>query len=768
MGFLTKERKLTDMEKLKAAYMLNLCTVSVSQIIDYNDMNIMEQEYNAILNNLNLQEMPKDEAFLKVLKELLNTITFFRIQEGDKKFIEHEYQQKMKNAIWSSVPNLSVIVATGNPVAMAVSLAAQAGISYMNYRKTKAQNLLEKEKQEWQLQRAAIEQFNVIRRELFDTAWRIADKYNFPDNYRLTENQIKQFNEILMDANLIRKYERLEAIEDNFIAYPPFWYHYGNTANAISIEYKDKDNNIYETYRQRAISYFEHFDTVNLPLLREDQLAASCELEYVDLLDPGKDKEKILKCINKAKKLAGRELDVLQLCAFAYQRVGAVEDAENLFRMLVNENYNKNTNAQILSRIYVAKAIANKSEEEKKLYLAQYELLKERQINSRYLFPMELNLNENELMDNFVQNQKEILSDKMELVIDSIFDKYGILFNKVIPKPNYNKDYEDSFYSTSEESNKLRKETYESELSNLRLLEEFKNQYVQLDITLDWLDILNNLLNSLCTLESVLNIDTFTNELRDTLSKSQKELKKINGTFEKKIQLPLINQYNFNYFTDNIKNDIKAKLNTKIKSLCKLDNAKEDSRMNNLSMFEGLLRDLCNKEKIKEPEILFDEGNEKSDTRDNRRLPVSLLGDEAVQKKIEKDRETVLIEKIREFSDQIANGQFDRVKFYFKNEETNEMGRYFAPEKLKSYASAALAVMDFREKGFEKNDDLIFTKLGILYVHNNNVRGGGTIVPYSKVDWNNKKELCIGLYEYKNKVINTEKLYELCNLLAKV
>ena len=431
MGFLTKERKLTDMEKLKAAYMLNLCTVSVSQIIDYNDMNIMEQEYNAILNNLNLQEMPKDEAFLNILKELLNTITFFRIQEGDKKFIEHEYQQKMKNAIWSSVPNLSVIVATGNPIAMAVSLAAQAGISYMNYRKTKAQNLLEKERQEWQLQRAAIEQFNVIRRELFDTAWRIADKYNFPDNYRLTENQIKQFNEILMDSNLIRKYERLEAIEENFIAYPPFWYHYGNTANAISIEHKDdKDNSIYETYRKRAISYFEHFDTVNLPLLREDQLAASCELEYVDLLDPEKDKEKILKCINKARRLAGRELDVLQLCAFAYQRVGAVEEAEDLFRMLVNENYNKNTNAQILSRIYVAKAISNQSEEEKQLYLAQYEILKDRQINPRYLFPMEVGLKEKELMDKFVENQKEILSDKMELVIDSVFDKYGILFNK--------------------------------------------------------------------------------------------------------------------------------------------------------------------------------------------------------------------------------------------------------------------------------------------------------------------------------------------------
>ena len=34
-------------KKMNAAYALNLCTVSVSQIIDYDDTYIMEQEYEA-------------------------------------------------------------------------------------------------------------------------------------------------------------------------------------------------------------------------------------------------------------------------------------------------------------------------------------------------------------------------------------------------------------------------------------------------------------------------------------------------------------------------------------------------------------------------------------------------------------------------------------------------------------------------------------------------------------------------------------------------
>ena len=95
-----------DDQKIKTAFALNLCTVSVSQIIDYKDVVVLEQEYDAILNNLNLESIPKDEALLDILKQLLDTITFFRMQEGDKEFIDKEYQNKMKNAIWSAVPNI--------------------------------------------------------------------------------------------------------------------------------------------------------------------------------------------------------------------------------------------------------------------------------------------------------------------------------------------------------------------------------------------------------------------------------------------------------------------------------------------------------------------------------------------------------------------------------------------------------------------------------------------------------------------------------------
>lgn len=379
--------KISDKEKLMAAYALNLCTVSVSQIVDYGDLVILEQEYEAILNNLNLENFPKDEALLDILKQILDTITFFRIQEGDKKFIDREYQQKMKNAIWSAVPNIGLIVAGGNPITMAISLASQVGIGYMNYRKEKANNQLEYDKQNWQLQRSAIEQFNALRRELFSTAWRLADKYNFKDEYRLTEKQITQYNDILMDNNPFRKYERLCAVKENFEAYPPFWYYLGNAANAVAQEYFEEDKTVYNKYKDLALESFNQYRKVNnLPLLRKDDIAASCALEHIDLLIQDgleTNKEKINELLGIAIKNAGNSWDIIQLCTMNYLRLGNFEEAKKYLRILVTEDYNAPFNAQILSQRYVGEAIEKNDE---MFNYPEYTTLC-RFVNSGYLYP---------------------------------------------------------------------------------------------------------------------------------------------------------------------------------------------------------------------------------------------------------------------------------------------------------------------------------------------------------------------------------------------
>ena len=403
---------------------------------------------------------------MDILKQILDTVTFFRIQEGDKKFIDREYQQKMKNAIWSAVPNFGVILAGGpNPWAIATALASQVGIGYMNYRKEKANNQLEYDKQKWQLQRSAIEQFNALRRELFTTAWRLADKYNFKDEYRLTEKQITQYNDILMDNNLFRKYERLCAIKENFEAYPPFWYYLGNAANAVAQEYFEEDKTVYNKYKKLALESFNQYWKVNnLPLLRKDDIAASCALEHIDLfVQDGIEvnKEKINELLGIAIKNAGNSWDIIQLCTMNYLRLGNFEEAKKYLRILVTEDYNAPFNAQILSKQYVEEAI---EKNDVKLNYPEYATLC-RFVDYRYLYPWPNSIptSDEEKIDFFnvfLCDQKTLLQYKYANSMIKLVEKYTIILNRQTqcPADSYEKDYPDSYFLDTQNKIEKRKE----------------------------------------------------------------------------------------------------------------------------------------------------------------------------------------------------------------------------------------------------------------------------------------------------------------------
>lgn len=466
-------------EQKKAVYALNLCTVSISQIVDYNDIGILEQEYEAILNNLNIENMPKDEPLLKILKQILDTITFFRIQEKEKDFIEKDYQQKMKDAIWKSVPNLSVIVASGNPFVALGALATQVGIGYMNYRKEKAKITNEHEKEKWELQKSALEQFNALRRELFDTSWRMAKEYKFPDCLRLTEKQIKQYNEILMETDCIRKYDRLAAINQKdfntdlstFDAYAPYWYFLGDAACQIynNAEELFPEENLEESkakYFKLAKEHFKTFLEINnfapsqkdperkYSLLRVDQIASSCYLEHIDLLDFENDKEEIKKLLDKTIEVSGLANDIVQICAMDYLKLGEYKLAQDYLYKLVANHYNETTNAQLLSRLYLDEIIKDSSKYND--LISEYEKLK-KYVPAEYLYkiPRELinnDFDKEKLIENYNQAQRKILLQKFGLVFNSLLQKYIIIVNKTIENPYLNQKKSDEFYLNDTQS----------------------------------------------------------------------------------------------------------------------------------------------------------------------------------------------------------------------------------------------------------------------------------------------------------------------------
>lgn len=322
-----------------------------------NDIGVLMQEYDNILNNLNIEKMPKDDALLEIFERIIDTINSCYISAEDKKLIDAEYQNRMKNAVWSAVPHLGLIFATGNPIAIAMNLATQVGISYMNYRRNKAEYQQGREREYWQIEKSDLEMISGLQQSLFGTSWQLAKTYNFPDEYRLTNQQVKDYNSTLLEDDPIKRYNSLSFMKDKFKAYPHFWYQMGSTANSI---YRSEDLDISDStrtmYKGHAIECFEHYRKLNkFNLLRQDAITSAWALEYIDLLDLNdeNDREKAKELLEEAEAHAGTAKDVLELCAYAALNLGNYDDAIKLFKFLVNNDYNLEINARILSALLI-------------------------------------------------------------------------------------------------------------------------------------------------------------------------------------------------------------------------------------------------------------------------------------------------------------------------------------------------------------------------------------------------------------------------------
>lgn len=752
----------SDEEKIKAAYALNLCTVSVSQIIDYADVNILEQEYETILNNLNLESIPKDEALLNILKQLLDTITFFRIQEGDKVRIEKEYQQKMKNAIWSAVPNFGLIVAGGNPFTIAASIASQVGIGYMNYRKAKADNLLEKEEKEWQLQRSAIEQFNGLRRELFDASWRLADRYNFPDKYRLTEKQITQYNKILMDTDDVRKYERLEAIQKYFVAYPPFWYYFGHAANLIAQNALDDEQHIYEYYKEKAISHFETYMKLNkYALLREDQIVSSCALEYIDLLDEVENKEKIRELIGCAEKASGRECDVLQLCTIAYLKIGEISSAAGLLKYLVNEGYNEITNAQILSRIYVDGYLSNSN----RGYSVEYKMLTKK-VNEIFLFPFpEETKDIQKLEQNFVEKQQRLLLETYAYVLQKFIEKYTIEFNRCIPVPEEEKRYPNKFFSDFQDTRDERYNQYMTLFSNKNKADMFVMRLANSNFAASYLEILNDMLNEISRLipSNEGNMQELAGSVEKKVVAKKNELntlqEKMNDNFSAK-EFDRLYEIKFKYFTEDLFQDLQRII---------IEHVGKMHLMADFSKETTMLQEFCSRHGIPESRTLgrnFEE--EYGKFGDNiRYLSSDLLGGKAFELKEISDCVRMMAKAIKEeLGDAVTK---DKATIIIRNyDEKKSLKGYLTKRKyVKEISNKIVAVIRDDTFGLGRFD-LIFTVDGVI-VDKTLTRfdENPDIIAYKEIQYIDG-ELYIKEDLYKNTGVNAGELYNLIQRLSEI
>lgn len=298
----SQETQPLDLQAKQAMLALNYCHMSLVRILAYQDRIILDEEYNNIINNINLSAI-KDEEILTVLKSLMDALTEFKLTDGDKRMLTQEYDRQVAKAFHLAFKSDMVNMITGmtmnaitekiNAGPMLRSLLAVGG-QYEHYRNNLDEYRDQLDKKLWRLEKDTIAEINDLRKSFLEVYWRLMTKYNIPDEWRLSEQQLQRVVDVFEEHDAEKRLRQLEEMQQNFVMFPPFWYAVAKTAHELGQDAKAFDT--YQKIQRERIAFF-----------REDHAYSSALMDKIVLVDELENSQSDLKVITQNSPYDGRK-----------------------------------------------------------------------------------------------------------------------------------------------------------------------------------------------------------------------------------------------------------------------------------------------------------------------------------------------------------------------------------------------------------------------------------------------------------------------------
>jgi len=341
----------TDEDTILSALALNYCRNSLVKIQSYNDRIVLDEEYNNIINNIDLSKI-KDEEIIELLEELLDTLTFYKLKEGDEAKLHTKYEKKVSEAFYSSFSGMTnvIYVGGGNPYVIAAAAVAQLGGAYSNYRKNLTEYREELDDEVWKLEKDAIKEINDIQKRFLRNSWMLMQKRDIPDIWRLTDSQLDEYVEILKDENISRRLRKLERNSKYFQAYPPYWYYLA----IFSLEVNNID---------LAVEALEQFEEIHKGFFREDNVYTSALMNRIILMDAKKNKRKVKKYLNLMVNESTRDWRKNLFAALKYAEIGRYKESKELLQINIDNEHQVSLHMRLMGEIYVAEKKYRKTNE---------------------------------------------------------------------------------------------------------------------------------------------------------------------------------------------------------------------------------------------------------------------------------------------------------------------------------------------------------------------------------------------------------------------
>ncbi len=329
----------TDADSVKydpqsTAMLLNYCRESLYKIIEFNDRTVLDDEYGKLVNNIDITRIQDDEA-AELIEVLLTELNALKLNDQEKQFLSDAYNRQIQGCVMEALRGAAVpmksknlVRSVGRPAAMACQAIVGIAAGVTSYRSAIARQKHAYSERMRQLQVEELNRLTVLRTRFFDTEYKLYKRYSLPDRLNLKEVQMAQYIKVLADEDAQRRLERLERLQGDFDAFPPFWYQIGKAAQDAGKP-------------DLAKSSYAHFERIHCHIFREDLDYVMLCMHRVLISDIDRDRDAIrrdLRIIEDNTKYYYQWENML-FAALMYYQLGDLENARRLIRTSINEGY---------------------------------------------------------------------------------------------------------------------------------------------------------------------------------------------------------------------------------------------------------------------------------------------------------------------------------------------------------------------------------------------------------------------------------------------
>lgn len=255
----TPEAERLTPKQRNAINMLNSLRALAQEIrVSSNSRLYLEECYSELLNNTHPNAV--DQQTLDEVMSLLDTLEKYRMIAAKRERLQYVYEQSKAQAIRSAVPNpLGLLSAVGslNPARLAASVLYMAVDAAASYQFSTTEADLQYLQDGWQLDDEEAAALHNSRKQLFAYMVNMVNAFDLEGSLALNEDLIDEFVSWKNNENVDRRIQFLEANEETYRAFGPYW---------LTLAQSYYENERYE----KCLSAIASYEALGMEIFRYD------------------------------------------------------------------------------------------------------------------------------------------------------------------------------------------------------------------------------------------------------------------------------------------------------------------------------------------------------------------------------------------------------------------------------------------------------------------------------------------------------------------